>query len=332
MQDIATALGISKNAVHLALSNKPGISESLRSKVIQTAISMNYGGYGKLGSALERNLITICVPSAISGFSQFYSSVYWAVEQELGTHGYRSLLTSVTEDMEKSLTLPPVLYEREVKGVIVVGILSKEYVRKMAEVFESIILVDNYYVDLALNSVATANMEGGYEATKYLIGQGCHQIGFVGQIHKYNAYNERCLGYKLALSDAGLPVRNARLCTDVQLFTPEIKLDEIVDCIKRESMDAVFCACDREAIQLIGKLHAEGINIPGDISIIGFDDIENADIVNPPLTTMRVPRRELGRRAAGLLIDRLESKAGPPSAVSIFPQLIQRNSVRAKND
>src|SRR5690554_8186489 len=117
MQDIADALGISKNAVSIALNNKPGISESLRTKVIKTAITMNYGSYGKLSNTFEQNLVAICIPSIISGFSQFYSSIYWAIEKELGLTGYSSLLVSISEEMEKNLTLPTNLLDHEVKGV-----------------------------------------------------------------------------------------------------------------------------------------------------------------------------------------------------------------------
>lgn len=327
MQDIATALGISKNAVSLALNNKPGISESLRNKVIKTAIMMNYGGYGRLGTALERNLVAICVPSAISGFSQFYSSIYWSVERELGSHGYSPLLTSISTEMEDSLTFPPILHEQEVRAVVVVGILSKPYVEKLAAVFEHLVLVDNHYMDLSLNSVATANVEGGFEATKFLLQKGFSKIGFVGQAHRYAAYHGRCTGYRMALGDVGIPVDESIIFTDPGLFTPDLNSDRIIDTIIEKRIEAVFCACDRVAIQLIGKLHARGLQIPKDVSVMGFDDIENADIVSPPLTTMRVSRQELGMRAAQLLISQMEEGDGAHSAINIYPRLILRESV-----
>jgi DNA-binding LacI/PurR family transcriptional regulator len=328
MQDIATVLGISKNAVSLALNNRPGISETLRSKVIQTAIDMNYGGYGKLGSTVDKNLVAICVPSAISGSSQFYSTVYWAIEQALGVHGYHTLLTSITREMEEQLELPPVLDERELRGIVVVGILSKEFVRKLATVFGNIVLVDNYYVDLPLNSVVTANSEGGYEATQCLIEHGCRHIGFVGNIARYSAYRERWAGCKLALEHAAIAIDETMVFTDSKLYTPSFTVDAVAAAIAQSSMDAVFCACDRDAIQLIGRLHALGVAIPDRLSVIGFDDIENADIINPPLTTMRVPRRDLGLRAVDLLIDQIEGKMKSRLALSVYPQLIVRNSVR----
>ncbi len=328
MQDIATALGISKNAVSLALNNKPGISDNLRNKVIKTAIMMNYGGYGRLGTALERNLVAICVPSAISGFSQFYSSIYWSVERELGSHGYSPLLTSISTEMEEALTFPPILHEQEVRAVVVVGILSKRYVEKLATVFEHLVLVDNHYMDLPLDSVATANVEGGYEATRFLVEKGFSKIGFVGQVHRYAAYHERCTGYRKALDDAGLPLDESIIFTDSSLFIPDLDSDAIIDSIIAKRVEVVFCSCDRVAIQLIGKLHARGLQIPKDVSILGFDDIENADIVSPPLTTMRVSRQELGMRAAQLLISRMESSEGSHSAITIYPRLILRESVK----
>ena len=330
MQDIADALNISKNAVSLALNNKPGISESLRDKVVQTAIAMNYGGYGKLSNSRSKNLVAICVPSAISGGSQFYSSVYWAIEKELSSHGYRSLLTSITGEMERGLRFPEVLSEQQLVGVVVVGVLSKDYINLIVNSFENFVQVDNYYMDLAINSIATANVEGGYEATKFLIEQGFSRIGFIGYVQKYNSYKDRCTGYSLALSNANIPFNPSRVFTNSSYFSPTVNLDVIMNKIKEEQLDAIFCASDRLAIQIIGLFHKDGIRIPQDISIIGFDDTENSDIVNPPLTTMRVPRAELGYAAAHLLIEKIASKRKPPSAISIYPKLILRKSVLMK--
>jgi DNA-binding LacI/PurR family transcriptional regulator len=252
------------------------------------------------------------------------------VEKELASRGYRPLLTSVSMEMEESLALPPVLQDREVAGVVVVGILSKQYISKIAATFEHLVLVDNYFFDLPLNSVATANIEGGYEATKFLLERGFKKIGFLGQTHTYTAYRERYGGYRMALSDAGIPLDDSRVLTDTKLFKPDLDTDKILHTITSQTLDAVFCASDRVAIQLLGKLHANGFRIPQDISVMGFDDIENADIVSPPLTTMRVSRNELGQQAACLLVDRMESKCNYQSSISIYPKLIVRESVAAR--
>jgi DNA-binding LacI/PurR family transcriptional regulator len=203
MQDIATALGISKNAVSLALNNKPGISESLRQKVIDCAISMNYGSYGKLESSRNKRVVAICVPSAISGFSQFYSSIYWTVERELASRGYRSLLTSVSSEMEDSLQLPPVLTESDVLGVIVVGTFAESYIVKISSVFKNLVLVDSHFVNLQINSVSLLyNCQPRTISNKFLIEKGFKRIGFLGDV--FRAYKERFLGYQItALEESG---------------------------------------------------------------------------------------------------------------------------------
>src|SRR5690554_2872399 len=327
MQDIATALGISKNAVSLALNNKPGISEELRQKVVDCAINMNYGGYGKLKSNLNKRVVAICVPSAISGFSQFYSSIYWTVERELASRGYRSLLTSVSSEMEDSLQLPPVLTESDVLGVIVVGTFAESYIVKISSVFKNLVLVDNHFVDLQINSVTTANLEGGYKATKFLIEKGFDKICFLGPVNVFSAYKERFAGYKLALENSGVELNSNYILVDEALFIPELDLDQIALHIKSYKISSVFCASDRIAIRLMGQLQALGYNIPNDISIVGFDDIENADIVSPPLTTLRVSRTELGKKATKILIDLVKGKNDNTSNIAIHPKLIVRNSV-----
>jgi DNA-binding LacI/PurR family transcriptional regulator len=254
--------------------------------------------------------------------------VYWAIEKVLSLHGYRSLITSITGEMEENLTFPEVLFEQQLIGVIVVGVLKKEYIHLLVNSYNNFVQVDNYFMDLAINSVATANVEGGYEATKFLIEQGCSRIGFVGHTNKYNSYKDRCRGYTLALSDASIQFEPSRVLTNGTFFRPEVNLEAILEVIIYEKLDALFCASDRLAIQIIGILHKKRIKIPQDISIIGFDDTENSDIVNPPLTTMRVPRGELGYAAAHLLVEKIKSKKKPPSAISIYPRLIKRKSVK----
>jgi len=331
MQDIAEELGISKNAVSLALNNKTGISEQLRAKVIQTAIAMNYGGYGRLGDALESKLVAICLPSVLGRSSQFYSAVYWSIEHELGKYGYRSLIISVTQEMEQALQLPAGLDEGKVKAVILVGGLSKQYVEKVSRTFRNTLLVDNYFLNLPIKSVNTANIEGGYEATQYLLSQGHTRIGFAGTIHTYLAYRERHTGYTLAMSDAGIPVIPELSLTEDSLFDNQDKLDLAIGELRKLAPDALICSSDRVAIQLITRMHAAGIHIPGDVSIIGFDDIETADIVNPPLTTMQVPRTEMGRRAALMLVHQLEGEEYLASSVVIYPKLVVRESVKPKS-
>lgn len=328
MQDIATALGISKNAVSLAFNNKRGVSEQLREKVIKTAIEMNYGGYGKLGATFESKLVTICFPSAIGRTSQFYSTIYSSIEQELSKHGYRSLIFSLSPEMESAFQLPYGLEEGKIQAVILVGILSKEYVQKVSSLCRNVILVDNYFLDLPVNSVITANLEGGYMETQYLITHGHTRIGFAGKIHTYLAYRQRYIGFTLAMHDAGLAVDPSLLLIHDQLFDFQDQLDQAIAGFSPKMPHALVCANDRAAIQLIGRLHFAGFRIPEDISVIGFDDIETADVITPPLTTMRVPRTEMGRKAALLLIRHLEGEEHPASSVVIYPTLIERNSVK----
>lgn len=331
MQDIADHLGVSKNAVSLALNNKPGISEGLRQRVVQAAIDLNYGGYGLLHRSADSNSVAICVPNAISSGSQFYSAIYWSIEQELRDHGYRSLLVSVSPEMESRLAFPEAIADSGMIGIILVGSFSRSYVENITHQHEHVVVVDNSFLDLPLTSVVTANLGGGYEAARYLLANGHKRIGFVGPIQRFLAYKERWLGYKLALADAGvdiIPEISFLDSVDSWAVDAADRLKEAVEGIVTREPDALFCACDRIAILLMGILSSFGLRIPEDISVIGFDDVESSDIVSPPLTTMRVHRVEMGRRAVSILLQQLSGAADMPSSVSIYPTLIVRDSVK----
>lgn len=337
MQDIAEHLGISKNAVSMALNNKPGISESLRSRIIQAAAELNYGNYGLAHREQEGKTAAICVPNAISSGSQFYSAIYWSIEQQLREDGFKSLMISISPEMENNKLLPDLLDASEVNGLILVGIFQRSYVEFLQKLFTHIVIVDNFYLDFPLTAVVTANIEGGYTAVNYLISRGHRRIGFVGPIHRSVAYRERWMGYSTALDDAGLPHSSSLTYFDSVedgfMNTPEL-IEKATESILKAEPDALFCANDRIAILLMGILTKKGIDVPQDISIIGFDDVEPADIVSPPLTTMRVHRVEMGRKAAALFIHKITNQAAGktrseiPANTVLYPTLIERESVK----
>lgn len=328
MQDIAERLGISRNAVSLALNNKPGVSEKLREKVIKTAREMNYSGLKYNG---KNNNILVLVPEYIRNDTYFYNDIYWSIENEANLRGYNAILTSVSEEMESELKLPGIYFDMNFSGIMIIGVFKKNFVKKLITLDLPIISVDHYYDDVIIDSVVTANKECAYMAVQYLIDNGHKDIGYIGSIDMTASLYERWLGYLKAMRNNNLEVNKEYCITkSSSLYSLLHEVSEIEKSLDEMSSfpTAWFCGGDRIAYALINVLSRRGIKVPDDISVMGFDDIQASSIIVPNLTTVRVKRKVMGAEAISLIIDRIE-KGGDVIKYAIYGELVVRDSVKS---
>lgn len=330
MSDIAQKLGISKNAVSLALNNKSGVSDELRQKIVDAAVALNYGSYSANDSNRSK-CIAVVIPEYLHNDTFFYADIFWAVEREASRHGYLSITASISREMEKSLALPLLPKEMHIAGLLVIGVVSEEYLSRLYQTGYPIVTVDITYHDVTVNSVGSANFEGAYAATRYLAECGHREIGFVGPIHTAQSVYERWCGFHQALQRFGLSDRPAYHITGARdhfelLDTPEV-LEAYLNRIS-EYPTAWFCAGDRIAAALVQQLNKRQKAIPGEISVVGFDDISIAQMMTPPLTTVRVNRKLMGKLAVERLIT-LQTEPKRVFHISLPGTLIVRDSVRS---
>jgi DNA-binding LacI/PurR family transcriptional regulator len=149
-------------------------------------------------------------------------------------------------------------------------------------------------------------MRGAYEATCYLIAQGHRRIGHIAGDLRYSTGRARLAGYQRALADHGIAADEALVYSDD--WAPAVARVGVTRLLEaRERPTAIFAASDTFALNAIEELRTRGLRVPDDLAVIGFDDIEEAADHVPSLTTMRIPLLEIGRRAADLVIDVIES-------------------------
>ncbi len=331
MSDIAEELEISKNAVSLALRGKSGVSEALRRKIIDTARAMGYQGFIPES---ENCCIVALVPEYIYRDVYFYSEIFWAVEQETRSLGHTLVTLSVSAQVQEALTLPQLPTELNILGMLTIGVFNRPYLVKLKETGIPLVSVDIAYNDIDIPSVCSSNLSGGYRAVEHLIKNGHSQIGFIGPIHAAQSIYERWCGYQKAMLEYHLTVNPAySILGDLEHFqlldSPEV-LAPYVNAIRRFP-DAWFCAGDRIALSLMNILSGKGIDIPGAVSVIGFDDLDFGKFSMPPLTTMRVDRRAMGQAAVQLLTGEkrfLKGEASGAYTLSLSTRLMERESVK----
>jgi DNA-binding LacI/PurR family transcriptional regulator len=329
MQNIADALSISKNTVSIALNNKPGVSDALREKVLQAAISMNYAGYGQLGRPANTMTVLVTGPEYVFKDQGFYHRMLGGVEQQGRASGVHVLISGISDEMQAAGQLPRVLTDLQVSGILIVGTLDEGYVKSFLGLGMPIVSLDQAYESLPVDAVISANAEGARNAVRHLIAAGHRRIGYVGPRGLTSSFRDRWLGYESALLEAGLsPDKDICLCrsfVSLSTFHTFAGLGADLERVHRFPT-ALFCANDSIAIFVMHWLAESGKRVPEDVSVIGFDDMENVEHLRPPLTTMTVHRERMGRKALDLLLGRMKDSAEPVTRVVVQTELKVRGS------
>ncbi|MEC0226049.1 LacI family DNA-binding transcriptional regulator [Paenibacillus alba] len=328
MQDIADTLGISKNAVSLALNHKAGVSEELRARVFEAANQLKYRTEPR--NKKKQHHLLVLIPEHIPQDASFFYEVFWSIEKKAKEHGYNAIICGVAEEMEQQQTLPDLYHEMVFHGILTIGVFQLNYIRMLHDLGTPLVTVDHYYDSLQLDAVVTAHTEEAYKLTAYLISKGHREIGFIGAVHLAKSFKERWHGFQNAMSDAGLTINmDHSLVNAPSLDAQSSNMDELASFVDAlpSLPTAWICANDRLAISLIQTVTARGYNVPNTISIVGFDDIEAARMITPRLTTIQVQREQLGCEAVDFLIRKIEY-GGSSQKIAVYGKLIERDSCK----
>ncbi len=330
MKNIAEVLGVSTVTVSKALSDKDGVGEPLRRTIKQKADEMGYRYCLTKGKGMpdksKCNIGVIVASNYVDpGSYAFYLMVYHNIILALKKCNYSGIMEIITEEMRAGMTLPVVAAEHKVDGIIILGQLPTEYVRRVKETGIPIVLLDFYDGEIEADSVVTDNVYGAYSLTEYCIRMGHTKIAFVGSIHATASILDRYLGYYRALLEHGIALRGDYVIEDRDernLFRPEISLPD-------DMPTAFVCNCDELAYLLIEQLRKKGYRVPDDVSVVGFD---NYTFINyfayRKLTTVSVDVDMMTKEAVSLLIGQIEDGVTSNVRKVISGTLLIRDSVK----
>ena len=339
MAEVAKISGVSLSTVSLVLNQKPGIPYITRRKVLGVAQSLGYqrktsASTHKREQSPQIRKIGVFVKSAVDDpipptSNVFYSHVLAGIEENCRLHNLLLMLSAVRVDSNSfPLEIPHLLLNNNIDAALLVGICVNEV---LDTAFEQIslptVLVDAYSHNHNFDSVVIKNFEAGYKIANYLIEQGHRHIAFVGGFeNSHPSFVDRRRGYLQALDDKG--ITEHYIC-DCSYNDPQAVLETLRRMIKELPEISAIIACnDKVAIELIQAANELGIEVPGGLSIIGFDNIILADRITPPLTTMNVDKVSLGRLGVELLLYRLRFPEAAVIQTSLSTTLIERMSVR----
>lgn len=329
MKDIAERLDISVNAVSLAINNKSGVSEKTRQRILKAAEELDYlDSHPTMARKNQLNNICMMIEEKNFRDTRFYSRVILGIENEAKKSGYDVIVSFIDMD---SGAIPSSIEQGKAAGIIIVGSVQDEYLSKALSYGIPTVLVDHASFSISTDAILTQNIPGAFMATKYLIDKGHIDIGFFGEKYLTLSFNERWIGYCEAMRQYNLPVIDDFCLTDsIDNYAVNNDYESVAGILSnmKKLPTAWVCGNDSAAIILINALNSIGKNVPDDVSIVGFDDIDLCTIVSPNLTTIRVDKGLMGVNGVKKLLMRMEDRKNPNCHIRMAVNIVERDSVK----
>jgi LacI family transcriptional regulator len=330
IKDVAREAHCSLSTVSLVVNNSGYVKKETRERVLKVVKNLGYHATRTargLASKTSGNIGFVLREDHFSQAEPFYTRVFLGAEFAASREGFYLLLTTISHEFGEGDDLPRFLLERNVDGLIVAGKVSLPFIAKASRFGIPIVLVDFELKRKRYPAVLIENRSGANAAVTHLVTKGHRNVAFVGGDIDHPSLSERLEGYREALSDHGLTPQPYFIDTresDSRIINGTRAMGRLLKQEPRPT--AVFAANDAMAIGCMQEIARAGLNVPGDIAVAGFDDIEVSALLHPPLTTLRVFKEELGRQAVETLVGIIKSENPTLVTKHVPVELIIRES------
>jgi len=325
IKDVAERAGVSITTVSHVINGTRFVSEDLSSRVLEAMQFLNYQP-NSLARSLrmgQSKTIGLIVPD---NSNLFFAEIARAIEDNGFEHGYSVILCNTDDDPVKEAAYVNVLFAKQVDGVIFISSgAASESLKKLLDAKIPVVVVDREISDIQVDNVLVDNLQGGYDATHALLLSGHRRIACIAGPSDLTPSNQRLIGYYQALEEAGLTIDEKLVVRGN--FHPQSGYVAGLELLKQNDRPTAIFACnDMMAFGTLRAAYELKLAIPGELAVIGFDDIELASYVIPTLTTMAQPKQQMGRMAVELILDRINGQITQSRTIVLPPQLISRRS------
>lgn len=323
---VAKEAGVSASTVSRVLSGNAPVNDDTRVKVLAAIEKLNYqpnafaqglkGGRIQTIGLVIPNVRNLVFPAAIRG-----------IEDKAKEHGYNVVLCNTDEDIEKERFYIENLRRRLIDGFIFsTARPGHEYLLDLPREGVPVVFMIRELGE-SVDTVVLDNKEGAYQATRFLISRGLRNLALINGRTDLPLYRDRFEGFVRASQEAELPVDQSLIVHGANGWDEGYQVMRMI-LEKGKLPDAIFATSDPKAIGVIRALREKGLKVPGDISVMGFDNLDFASLVDPPLTTVAQPFYEMGVQACARLIELIEAGSDGEARKDVFPaELMIRNSV-----
>lgn len=327
-KELAAKIHLSPATVSMVFNNRSGVSEATKRLVLEAAKKYDY--VPSKASVLGKWTIQLVVyqkHAMVVSDTPFFLQVIEGVIQECSEKNGMVNISYLTGSSDVQQQIKNISSMSGEGMILLATEMNRGDFGILHEVGIPVIVLDCYYDDLDYDCVVINNSQGAYCATDYLVRMGYRRIGYLHSSVSISNFAERAAGYQKALETHGIPVNPKyvhRLSSmSAQGYQDMVRILEG----KPELADAYFADNDIIAAAAMKAFQEYGYRVPEDISIVGFDDMPLCDIMNPPLSTMRVDKRQLGCWAVECLLSRMNGAKHGKLKIALQTSLICRESV-----
>lgn len=333
MSDIAKMAGVSKAAVSFALNGKPGVSDETRKKIFKVIKDQGYeplrkhkkGGVRKIAS-----ISLIIIQDRTGMMNRSYASLpfFDALVSELsqnvsGAGGQMQIVNLDINHLHEGLNNEAL--QQSKASIVLATDLNQKQVQLINRKLRNVIFVDNYFEYIQADFVSIDNFQGAYRAGKFIVKKGYRKIGYVASNHAISNFLQRRSGFRKAMREANIQIPPEYVFslnpTELRGSLPALFRQ------KNNWPEAIFCEDDYMALRLLNALTRQGIKVPQDIAVMGFDDISEDTMVIPELTTIHVPITQIVDQAINQLQCKVADTDWLPQKCFISTKLIERESL-----
>ncbi len=332
IKDIAKAAGVGVSTVSRVLNDQPDVKASTKEKVLKVIEALNYvpNSSARNLKRIKSNHIGVYV---IGEYSSFFSTVIETIEKEISKHGY-SIILHFNHNQEKHLeSAVQFTLEKRLVGLIYLGgevsKLDEGYLKQFTIPFVFASTMIDRDIDHSLyNSVNINNMDASYKAVAHLLNLKHRDIALIsaGDDHK-SVSKARHDAYIKALDERSITYKTDYIAWgNYSMQSGYDAMKTLLD--KKLPITAVFAVADLMAIGALKAICDQGLKVPEDISIIGFDGLEITKFIHPTLATIQQPAKEMGHKIIEVLVKALEDKSSVVEHIVLETQLIEGHSCK----
>jgi len=326
MVDVAKRAGVSIATVSRVLNKSENVNEGTRLKILKAIKELKYRP-----SRVAKRLRSKDLPSYLLGVlipdiqNPFYVDVLRGIEDIAYRNNYAIIMCNYGQDDKKEIMYLDILQAEAIDGLIAAPVNENDQrLKNLIHTGMPVVCVDRGLSGIDVDIVSVNNEEGAYNAVAYLIKSGYKRIAHISGLMSIPTSVMREKGYRRALEDKGIYQKDLVRYGN-SFYDSGVKLcGELLDL--PSPPDAIFAGNNLLTLGALETIHKRKKQIPNDIAIIGFDDMFWSSSLNPPLTAVRQPAYEIGKRAGELLIQRINDPRRPCIRMSMNTELMIRNS------
>ena len=327
MKDVARLAGVSTSTVSHVINNNRFVSDAIREKVTSAIRELNYAP-SALARSLKLNQTQTIGMLLTASSNPFYAEIVRGVEHSCYERGYSLILCNTEGDKERMDRNLETLLQKRVDGLLIMCTESHLPSSEILERYPSIpsVMMDWAPFEGGSDLIQDNSLLGGETATRYLISRGYTRIACIAGPHDKTPARLRLEGYQRAMAAAGLSVPAEYIVeSDFEFQGGFNAMQQLL--ALTSPPQAVFTSNDAMAVGVYHAAYLAGIRIPQDLAVMGYDDIELARYMTPPLSTIHQPKDELGKLAVDTLLQRLKNPDSAQQLLVLTPELVERASV-----